>query len=145
VNFDIIRTIPKDYCRTKFSLKLSWDHSSVIFTVNSKIIIESKLYTLCNAITKWLYFRLQKTILDNLFFCSTYFFQSRFCLCDSARHFWILLCFIIWVCLSRCCCSVCGVGILEKSLCYTLAFINPLTSEDIRYKHSVYLRLTIDC
>jgi len=38
LDFDIIKGIPKDYCRTESYLEVSSDHFSVIFTINSKIM-----------------------------------------------------------------------------------------------------------
>jgi len=43
LDFSIIKGIPKDFCRTESCLKLSSDHSPVIFTINSKIMIKNKL------------------------------------------------------------------------------------------------------
>jgi len=38
LDFGIIKGIPKDFCRTESCLKLSLDHSLVIFSINSKIM-----------------------------------------------------------------------------------------------------------
>jgi len=66
LDFGIIKGIAKNYCRTKFCLKLSSDHSPVIFIINSKIMTKNKPCTLCNVKTDWLYFqKLLKTTLDN--------------------------------------------------------------------------------
>jgi hypothetical protein len=52
VDFGIIRGIPKDYCHTESFFELSSDHSPIIFTINSKIMIKGKPCTLCNVKTK---------------------------------------------------------------------------------------------
>jgi len=57
LNFGIIRGISKDYCCIESYPELSSDHSSVIFTVNSKIITKEKPCILCNGKTKWPYFQ----------------------------------------------------------------------------------------
>jgi len=51
----IIKNIPKDFCRTKSCLELSSDYSSVIFTINNKIMTKNKSCTLYK--TKWSYFQ----------------------------------------------------------------------------------------
>jgi len=43
LDFGIIRYISKDYCHTESCLQLFLDHSPVIFTINSKIMIKGKL------------------------------------------------------------------------------------------------------
>jgi hypothetical protein len=66
LDFDIIRDISKDFCRTESCLELSSDYSPVIFTINNKIINKDKSCTFCNTKTKWPYFQeLLKTTLDN--------------------------------------------------------------------------------
>jgi len=45
LNFGIIRGISKDYCCIESYPELSSNHSSVIFTVNSKIMTDSKIKT----------------------------------------------------------------------------------------------------
>jgi len=66
LDFGIIRSTTKDYCRAETCLEMSLDHSSIIFTINSKIMIKSKPCTLCNTETKRFYFQaLLTSILDN--------------------------------------------------------------------------------
>jgi hypothetical protein len=55
LNFGIIRSIPKNFCRIKSCFELPSNYSSVIFIINSKIMTKGKSYTLCNAKIKWFY------------------------------------------------------------------------------------------
>jgi len=43
LDFEIIKGIVKDYYRTESCLELSSDHSPIIFTINSKIVIKGKV------------------------------------------------------------------------------------------------------
>jgi len=47
LDYSIIKSISKDYYRIESYLELFSDHSSVIFTINSKIITKDKPCTLC--------------------------------------------------------------------------------------------------
>jgi len=57
LNFGIMKDIPKDFCCTKSCLEFSSDHSPVILTVYSKIMIKNKSCTLCDVKGEWPYFQ----------------------------------------------------------------------------------------
>jgi len=52
LEFGIIKDIPKDYCRTEFYFELFSDRSSIIITINNKVITKRKYFILCNTNTK---------------------------------------------------------------------------------------------
>jgi len=57
LNFGIMKDIPKDFCCTESCLEFSSDHSPVILTVYSKIMIKNKPCTLCDVKEEWPYFQ----------------------------------------------------------------------------------------
>jgi len=66
LDFSIIKNILNVYSRTESCLELSSDYSSVIFIINSKIMIEDEPCSLCNIKIEWPYFQeLRSIILDN--------------------------------------------------------------------------------
>jgi len=76
--FGIVKSIPKDYCRTESYLEISSDHSRIIIIVNSKVITKRcTLYNIKRHLQHLTNYRYLLEQLMNIYFRQLYPFKNR--------------------------------------------------------------------